>query len=99
MVEIDHEDLVQGGLRSESDEHLDTDEDEEDEADEDDEDLAPSSLAEMAAGSSCANSNGISGYDFNHEGYFSQGYVGVGTTATDAACAAKCTANEGGVDC
>merc|ERR1719482_2586971 len=38
MVETDHEDLVGGGMRGESDEHLDTDEDDEDEEEEDEED-------------------------------------------------------------
>merc|ERR1719247_3284831 len=37
MVETDHEDPVPYGLRSEGDEHLDTDEDDEDEVDEDEE--------------------------------------------------------------
>merc|ERR1719269_125290 len=53
MVETDHEDLVGGGMRGESDEHFDTDEDDED-LDED----ADLSFEETGSGTSCANFGG-----------------------------------------
>ena len=51
------------------------------------------SLTPAPTEGACLNSDGINGFSFSHDGYFSPGYLSSGTTDTNQACADVCMAD------